>query len=263
MRRNIRERRERARAVPHLRSRPVHRGRRRRAGWCGCIDGFTTSDSYPYARHYRLGNQRRQLHAQQRQGGDRCLRRHGRVLRLRRRRSDHRRLPRACSRRSSRTRAAMPADLRAHVRYPELMLEMQALVYGLYHMTAPDVFYNREDLWTVATEVAAPTDGTDQTGSQPMEPNFVLMKLPGEQAHRVRRDPAVHPGQPQQSDRLDRGAQRRRRTTARRSSTTSRRPGWSTDRCRSRRASIRTRSSRGSCRSGTSRDHACGAARSS
>ena len=30
---------------------------------------------------------------------------------------------------------AMPADLRAHVRYPELMLQLQAAVYGLYHMT--------------------------------------------------------------------------------------------------------------------------------
>ena len=47
----------------------------------------------------------------------------------------------------------MPADLRAHVRYPELMLQMQAAVYGLYHMTDPAVFYNREDLWSVASEV--------------------------------------------------------------------------------------------------------------
>ena len=47
----------------------------------------------------------------------------------------------------------MPAGLRKHVRYPELLLKLQAAVYGLYHMTDPDVFYNREDLWTVATEV--------------------------------------------------------------------------------------------------------------
>ena len=47
----------------------------------------------------------------------------------------------------------MPPDLRKHVRYPELMLELQAAVYGLYHMTNPEVFYNREDLWSVATEV--------------------------------------------------------------------------------------------------------------
>jgi uncharacterized membrane protein (UPF0182 family) len=45
-------------------------------------------------------------------------------------------------------------------------------------MTDPQVFYNREDLWTVASEV-----GMDESGQQKtlaMEPNFVLMKLPGE-----------------------------------------------------------------------------------
>src|SRR4029453_7365912 len=41
------------------------------------------------------------------------------------------------------------------------------------------VFYNREDLWTIATEVGM--DATRQQGAQVMEPNFVLMKLPGEQ----------------------------------------------------------------------------------
>jgi uncharacterized protein len=74
--------------------------------------------------------------------------------------------------------AAMPSVLRKHVRYPELLLKLQAAVYGLYHMTDPQVFYNREDLWTVASEV-----GLDQAGqqkTQSMEPNFVLMKLPGE-----------------------------------------------------------------------------------
>jgi len=38
----------------------------------------------------------------------------------------------------------MPAGLRKHVRYPELLLRLQAEVYGLYHMTNPEVFYNRE-----------------------------------------------------------------------------------------------------------------------
>jgi uncharacterized protein len=74
--------------------------------------------------------------------------------------------------------SAMPADLRKHVRYPELLLKMQAAVYALYHMTEPEVFYNREDLWTVASEVGLSESG-EQT-PQPMEPNFVLMKLPGE-----------------------------------------------------------------------------------
>jgi uncharacterized membrane protein (UPF0182 family) len=73
--------------------------------------------------------------------------------------------------------SAMPAALRVHVRYPELLLQVQAVVYGLYHMTNPDVFYNREDLWTVATEVA-----TTEQRQMVMEPNFVLMTLPGERA---------------------------------------------------------------------------------
>jgi uncharacterized membrane protein (UPF0182 family) len=72
----------------------------------------------------------------------------------------------------------MPAWLRAHVRYPELLLEAQAAAYGLYHMTNPDVFYNREDLWTVASEVTL--DARREQVTQTIEPNFVLMKLPGE-----------------------------------------------------------------------------------
>ena len=74
--------------------------------------------------------------------------------------------------------ATMPPDLRKHMRYPELLLKLQAEVYGLYHMTDPGAFYNREDLWTVATEVGVSEGGQQVT--QPMQPNFVLMKLPGE-----------------------------------------------------------------------------------
>jgi uncharacterized membrane protein (UPF0182 family) len=72
----------------------------------------------------------------------------------------------------------MPSDLRKHVRYPEMLLKLQAEVYSLYHMTDPEAFYNREDLWTVATEVGMGDAGQQVT--QAMQPNFVLMKLPGE-----------------------------------------------------------------------------------
>src|SRR6266851_1042098 len=74
--------------------------------------------------------------------------------------------------------AMMPPGLRKHMRYPELLLNLQAEVYGLYHMTDPGAFYNREDLWTVATEVGMGEEGQQVT--QTMPPNFVLMKLPGE-----------------------------------------------------------------------------------
>ena len=74
--------------------------------------------------------------------------------------------------------STMPAWMHKHVRYPELLLSLQAEVYGLYHMTNPEVFYNREDLWTVATENGMAQGGEQVT--QPMQPNFVLMKLPDE-----------------------------------------------------------------------------------
>ena len=74
--------------------------------------------------------------------------------------------------------SAMPAWQRAHVRYPEMLLSLQAEVYGLYHMTDPEVFYNREDQWSVATQTASGQGG--EQSAQPMEPNFVLMALPGE-----------------------------------------------------------------------------------
>ena len=74
--------------------------------------------------------------------------------------------------------STMPPGLRKHVRYPELLLKLQAEVYGLYHMTDPEAFYNREDLWTIATEVGMSSGGEQTT--QAVQPNFVLMKLPGE-----------------------------------------------------------------------------------
>jgi hypothetical protein len=141
------------------------------------VDGFTTSASYPYSRHYRMGadtvNYVRNSVKAVIDAYD------GTVTFYVFDPDDpivgtYRRLFPTLFRDAS----AMPADLRRHVRYPELMLEMQAAVYGLYHMKSPDVFYNREDLWTVASEVRA-NDAREQA-AQPMEPNFVLMRLPGE-----------------------------------------------------------------------------------
>ncbi|MGI4756424.1 MAG: UPF0182 family protein [Janthinobacterium lividum] len=75
--------------------------------------------------------------------------------------------------------SAMPASMRAHLRYTDTLLKLQAHAYGLYHMTDPATFFNREDLWTPATESAV--DSTGQRSTQEMEPNYVLMNLPGEQ----------------------------------------------------------------------------------
>jgi hypothetical protein len=67
---------------------------------------------------------------------------------------------------------AMPADLRAHVRYPEGLLLTQGLVFAKYHMEDPTVFYNQEDLWVRATEKY-------YGGVQPVEPYYIMWKPPG------------------------------------------------------------------------------------
>lgn len=142
------------------------------------IDAFTTSAAYPYARHYRIGD--RSINYL-RNSVKITIDAYDGTIAFYLFDSDD---PVAAAYRSMfpslfKDASAMPADVRRHTRYPELMLEAQAAVFGLYHMTSPDTFYNREDLWTVASEIAS-VDQRQQP--QTMEPNFVLMKLPGEQS---------------------------------------------------------------------------------
>ncbi|MGH8291207.1 MAG: UPF0182 family protein [Steroidobacteraceae bacterium] len=63
-------------------------------------------------------------------------------------------------------------DLKRHLRYPEDLFAIQADEYQTFHMTDPQVFYNREDLWV-------PPNETYAGETQPMQPYYILMKLPG------------------------------------------------------------------------------------
>ncbi len=65
----------------------------------------------------------------------------------------------------------MPADLRAHIRYPEDMFSVQAQMYRTYHMTDPSVFYNQEDPWAVAKEISGGTPS-------PVPPYYVILQFP-------------------------------------------------------------------------------------
>ncbi len=67
----------------------------------------------------------------------------------------------------------MPKELRSHIRYPQAMLALQARMYGAYHMQDPQVFYNKEDLWTIPGKHIAGHDSE-------MEPYYTIMKLPGD-----------------------------------------------------------------------------------
>ncbi len=67
----------------------------------------------------------------------------------------------------------MPADLRAHVRYPVDLFRIQAAMYRSYHMQDVQVFYNQEDLWEIPNEIYSGQ-------AQMMEPYYIIVKLPGE-----------------------------------------------------------------------------------
>jgi uncharacterized protein len=141
------------------------------------MDAFTTSDSFPYATHYQLGNNlinymrnsvKVVIDAYDGTTTFYVFDTQDPIL------SAYRQIFPDLFKDAS----TMPPTIRKHVRYPELLLKLQAAVYGLYHMSDPQVFYNREDLWTVASEVGMDENGQQKTVG--MEPNFVLMKLPGE-----------------------------------------------------------------------------------
>lgn len=85
--------------------------------------------------------------------------------------------------------SAMPAGLRAHLRYPEDLFRLQRAVYASYHVDDPRVFYLKEDAWAIPIEptgdpnsAARRLDVTpDQAGtstSKRMEPYYVIMRLP-------------------------------------------------------------------------------------
>ncbi|MGA7848481.1 MAG: UPF0182 family protein [Terriglobales bacterium] len=141
------------------------------------MDAYTLSDSYPYSTHYRLGND---LINYMRNSVKVVIDAYDGTTTFYVFDTDdpiiaaYRRIFPSLFKDA----ALMPPGLRKHVRYPELLLKLQAEVYGLYHMTDAEAFYNREDLWTVATEVGMGEGGAQTT--QAMQPNFVLMKLPGE-----------------------------------------------------------------------------------
>jgi uncharacterized membrane protein (UPF0182 family) len=67
----------------------------------------------------------------------------------------------------------MPEGIRAHIRYPSQMLNIQAKIYEKYHVNDVKVFYQKEDLWQISNEIYG-------TKEQEMVPNYYIMKIPGE-----------------------------------------------------------------------------------
>nr|MCU0298176.1 UPF0182 family protein [Candidatus Nanopelagicales bacterium] len=66
----------------------------------------------------------------------------------------------------------MPAELQAHVRYPEDIFKAQRTVYSRYHVTDPGSFYSGQDFWYI------PTDPTQQAAGKPQPPYYLTLRMP-------------------------------------------------------------------------------------
>lgn len=98
----------------------------------------------------------------------------------------------------------MPEELKSHIRYPTSMFLIQARVYQDYHMKDPVTFYAGEDKWEIGMELYDNTDAevrqappptqqrqgfapqpqlvqTTASNGQPVEPYYVVIRLPGQQ----------------------------------------------------------------------------------
>ncbi|MEH2434614.1 MAG: UPF0182 family protein [Nostoc sp.] len=67
--------------------------------------------------------------------------------------------------------STMPVNLRSHTRYPVDFFKIQSERLMTYHMTDPQVFYNREDQWQIPNEIYG-------SEPRPVEPYYLITSLP-------------------------------------------------------------------------------------
>ncbi|WP_291564364.1 MULTISPECIES: UPF0182 family protein [unclassified Clostridium] len=70
-----------------------------------------------------------------------------------------------------------PKSLREHFKYPEDLFNIQCQVLGKYHVKDPGVFYNGDDVWSIASDKEK-IDGSEEEKLN--EASYVIMRLPNE-----------------------------------------------------------------------------------
>jgi uncharacterized protein len=140
------------------------------------IDAFTTSDRYPYSRHLDVGPQSVNYIRNSVKAVVDAY--HGTVTLYVFDPED----PLIAAYQKMfpdlfRPKSAMPEFLLKHVRYPELLFQVQATMYTAYHVDNEQVFYNREDVWDMAQQTRTQGGGQSAEG---IEPFFILMSFPGD-----------------------------------------------------------------------------------
>ena len=72
-------------------------------------------------------------------------------------------------------RSAIDDDLLEHLRYPEDLFKVQRMLFARYHVTNPQAFYNGGDFWRVPQD---PTRG----GQELQPPYYLTLQMPGQDA---------------------------------------------------------------------------------
>jgi uncharacterized membrane protein (UPF0182 family) len=80
----------------------------------------------------------------------------------------------------------MPADVRAHLRYPRLLFNAQSRIWATYHIKNVDDFYIRADAWKRPGDVSGPIQRvgdvrqrvTPDGRARSLGPDYVLARLP-------------------------------------------------------------------------------------
>ena len=75
----------------------------------------------------------------------------------------------------------MDPAIKAYVRYPERMFLVQAHMLNLYHTDNPEIYFNREDVWTTPRE----RYGNIWDNWATMDARYITMRLPGEETEEV------------------------------------------------------------------------------
>ncbi len=67
----------------------------------------------------------------------------------------------------------MPAELLAHVRYPEDLFKVQRTIFSRYHVQDANAFYSGQDFWII------PNDPTQPTTESLQPPYYLTLQMPG------------------------------------------------------------------------------------
>jgi len=71
-------------------------------------------------------------------------------------------------------KTAIPADLLAHLRYPQDYFKVQRQILARYHQTDPGTWYRQSSLWQI------PTDPVNASANSKEQPFYLSVKWPGD-----------------------------------------------------------------------------------